>query len=151
MLREPPLPKNGLPRPTSGVEVDLMSPLPRPSTPVSGGVLQLQVIPLARKSTANPGHSGLAKLGWFRMLKKSARSCMFTFSVSFVSFTTEKSQFLKVGPFRALRPRLPKCWLPVQAPAAKSQGTLKDDALMKYPEPSPEVPAKGSPTTSGRP
>src|SRR5256885_688575 len=100
MLRDPPLPRDGLTRPTSGAEVDLISPTPCP----------LLSIPFPRKSTPKLGQNGLAKLGWLRMLKKSARSCMFNLSVILVSLTTEKSQFLNVGPLSALRPRLPKCW-----------------------------------------
>src|SRR4051812_21381593 len=100
MLRDPPLPRNGLPRPTSGVEVDLINPTPCP----------LLSIPLPRKSTAKLGQRGLAKFGWLRTLKKSARNCILSRSVSFVSFTTEKSQFLNVGPFNEFRPTLPKCW-----------------------------------------
>src|SRR5437763_556628 len=108
MLRDPPLPRNGLPKPTSGVDVLLVNPIPRQLVG-SGGMLQVQVRPLAAKSTRKPGQSGLAKFGWFRILKKLARNCMLRRSVNFVSFTIEKSQFLKVGPFREFRPTLPKC------------------------------------------
>src|SRR6266853_2029985 len=50
------------------------------------------------------------KFGWFGKLKNSARNCSTPASPknpSFVSFTTEKSQFLSGGPVRILRPAVP--------------------------------------------
>ena len=50
------------------------------------------------------------KFGWFRTLKNSARNSSMPPSPrnpSFVSFTSEKSQFLSGGPVRILRPAVP--------------------------------------------
>src|ERR1700757_2467318 len=58
------------------------------------------------------GNSGLEKLGWLSRLKNSARSCIVTCSASFVSLKTEKLNSLKLGPFKELRPKLPKWRVP---------------------------------------
>src|SRR5579864_3235107 len=58
------------------------------------------------------GRMGLEKLGWFKILKNSARSCRLTCSAIAVFLYTEKLNSLKGGPFRELRPRLPKWRVP---------------------------------------
>src|ERR1700720_1505522 len=73
---------------------------------------------------------GSAKLGWFRMSKNSARNCTMPASPrnpTLVSFTSEKSQFLKGGPLRMLRTELPSCPM-VQGqfgPPCSAAGLLK--------------------------
>ena len=54
---------------------------------------------------------GSAKLGWLRILKNSARNSTFPPSPNFltgVSFTSEKSRFLKAGPLKIFLPAFPK-------------------------------------------
>src|SRR6185437_554341 len=51
--------------------------------------------------------SGVAKFGWFRMLKISARNCSFAFSPNGQFFIPEKSHWKNPGPRRLLRPTLP--------------------------------------------
>src|SRR5258705_5239709 len=63
-------------------------------------------------SAAKPGKIGLAKLGWSRMLKNSARRTRFTRSVMAVFLKIEKLNSLKDGPRSELRRRLPKCRVP---------------------------------------
>src|ERR1700686_1413148 len=58
------------------------------------------------------GNSGFEKLGWLKRLKNSARSCRVTCSASAVSLKMEKLNSLKLGPFKELRPKLPKCRVP---------------------------------------
>src|SRR5260370_17835991 len=74
-------------------------------------------------SAINAGRNGLAKLGWLRMLKNSARNCAFSFSVIAVFLYSARSHCLKVGPRRASRPRLPKCRVP------GTQSEAEPDAL----------------------
>src|SRR6185503_1469282 len=58
VVRGPPPPRNGLPRPTSGVAVIGRNPTPRP---VAGSM------PLLRKSTPKLGSSGFEKLARLKM------------------------------------------------------------------------------------
>src|ERR1700730_12104044 len=51
--------------------------------------------------------SGLAKLGWLRMLKSSPRNCHETRSLIAVVLAKEASHWVKPGPRPLLRPTLP--------------------------------------------
>src|SRR5580692_8414927 len=83
ICREPPLPRTGFEAPRSGVNA--ASPGLDPS--------RLLLMPV--------------KFGWFRMLKNSARSCSVRCSPNFVLLLIEKSQFVKSGPRKILRPESP--------------------------------------------
>src|SRR6476620_652753 len=116
MLRGPPPPRNGFPIPLSEVTVIGRKPWPIPRQVAEFGGLEVQpglagsavTPPLVSRSTSKFGSKGLEKLGWLKMLKKSARNSMLTRSPSFVFFTTEKSKLWKLGPTKALRRKLPK-------------------------------------------
>jgi hypothetical protein len=94
-----------------------------PGDPESPGAVRVAV---NRANVALPRASfvalapGCEKLGWFRRLKASARTCQASRSVNFVFLTREKSRFAKPGPVTTLRPKFPKklpaapvqLWLP---------------------------------------
>src|SRR5579859_5789793 len=159
MSREPPPPRNGYPIATSGVELVGRNPWPTARQPTKFGPFASAHLgspgtgatpPLVSRSTRKLGSVGLEKFGWLNRLKTSARSCMLSRSVSLVSLARPKSKYLKSGPTKALRPRLPKWKPPAQAPAvgSQSQGAAKAERFSSLL--GPPVPAKGSPTTSGR-
>src|ERR1700676_2578329 len=56
-----------------------------------------------------PFTPGVAKLGWLRTLKISARNCALRISRKENSFVTETSQFLNPEPRKMLRPAVPNC------------------------------------------
>src|SRR5262249_44373915 len=102
---------------TSGVAVVGRKPGPTARQPVlgPGGRAHLgspgagATLPLFSRFTRKLGSVGLEKLGWLNRLKISARNCMVSRSFNLVSLAREKSKFLKSGPTKALRRRLPKC------------------------------------------
>src|SRR5208282_232419 len=95
-------------RPAPAVDGSLKPPVPKPFCPPNG----------------------LAKLGWLRRLKNSARNCTFSRSPSFQPLATEKSQFLKPESRNRLRPMVPK--LPraggiiTELPLAKQPNSARD-------------------------
>src|SRR5262245_53557650 len=101
-------------------------------------------------STAKFGISGFEKFGWLNILKKSTLNCMFTFSPNFVFLTIEKSKLRKEGPTKALRGSLPKCCPPAQVSFTGSHVHGAANALRFKNLDGADVPAKGSPTMSGR-
>src|ERR1700690_1231340 len=52
--------------------------------------------------------NGLAKLGWLKRLKNSARNCILKRSLKLKFFMAEKSTFLKPKSRKRLRPMVPK-------------------------------------------
>src|SRR5260370_42124464 len=71
------------------------------------------------------------------------RICTFNFSVSFVFLTTAKSTYAKPGPYRLLRPRLPKLFVGIVKVPAKE---LPEGAIQR---PSAFPVTTIDPTTSG--
>src|ERR1700730_8271820 len=94
-------------------------------------------MPLLAGSVMKFGKFGLAKLGWLKILKNSARNCRTRRSVRCVSLKIEKLNSLNAGPRRLLRPMLPKCRVPARQLLSpeeviavrfpKVQGTWKDE------------------------
>src|SRR5579859_97076 len=159
MSREPPPPRNGYPIATSGVELVGRNPCPTARQPIKFGPFAGAHLgspgtgatpPLVCRSTRKLGSVGLEKFGWLNMLKTSTRNCILSRSFSLVSLARPKSKFLKFGPTKALRPRLPKWKPPLQAPAVGSQLHGAANAPRFSSLAWPPVPAKGSPITSGR-
>src|ERR1035438_707620 len=64
--------------------------------------------------------SGSAKLGWFRMLKNSARNSIFTLSTIEKRLIRELSRSTKLGPGMMFRPEFPKRGVPL-ARAVRSE------------------------------
>src|SRR5215469_7759103 len=81
-------------------------------------------MPLVPGSAMKFGRTGLAKLGWLKRLKNSARSCSCTFSVICVSLNTAQLNSLNDGPFNELRPRFPKWREPVRQLVASELPSL---------------------------
>ena len=75
----------------------MLQPQPKlPVLPVEGSL-----------KPALAGPLGSEKFAWLRTLKNSARNWAVRRSLIFVSFTTDKSQFLKPRSRKMLRPELP--------------------------------------------
>src|ERR1700731_368889 len=118
---------------TSGVALVGRKPWPNARQPAKGAAAHFgslgteATLPFVCRSTRKLGRVGLEKLGWLKRLKMSARNCMLSRSFNFVSLASEKSKFLKSGPTKALRPRLPKWKPPAQTlfTGSQSQGAAK--------------------------
>src|ERR1035441_3268435 len=65
------------------------------------------VLPMMPKLELPKLPPGGPNVGWLRMLKNSARNCIFSDSAMCVSFAMEKSRFHQLGPVYVLRPKLP--------------------------------------------
>src|SRR5690242_15937488 len=77
-------------------------------------------VPSDKKISELSGTVGGAKLGWFRMLKISARNCTLKFSdmrLMRLFLKTEKSKFVMPGPIKMFRPALPRRLKHLRSPA----------------------------------
>src|SRR5215472_8964797 len=95
MARLPPEPITGFDAATSGVAHEH----PNPPAPGTEGSLRPQPF---------WPPNGLAKFGWLKILKNSARNCTLTRSPKWKSFVVEKSVFRKPKSRNVLRPMVPK-------------------------------------------
>src|SRR5438105_13433449 len=109
MARLPPEPITGFDAATSGVAHA------QAKEPVEGSLCAQPFCP----------PNGLAKLGWFKILKNSARNCAPKRSVNFQFLATEKSQSWNPVSRKMLRPAVPK--------VPKGGGIKNDSPLAKHP------------------